>query len=498
MSHTTRITNCVTLSALTIITAAGKAEDTKPAKFPDKAYAILVQGSVEGRFKNDVNKFETLLTHTDNRWEYGASSVNKLLWGGSGDAAATWDNVGKALDAAGKNLWSKPAAEQNLVYVHSSHGLDIDSKNSKMSFGNDGNDHNDYRTSDQFVSQIISKFPDGNQNFSLNGNTETTCARSFTFMLEPCFSGGQIWDLTETLVTKENRRKYFPFLSDVTVMTAGDSNECTTANADDTGNSFLQSFYGYTHGSDGAITGALQGEDARSAWAVFKDAAQKTDVNPENTNYTPNSNFGSGNNKTMYVKGTMYDGGGENDYPLYRHVQFYPAMTFGDGAEGRVNLGAGDSSLDFRLGAAQAPLAGALPITVDITGATAAGTINADRDRRPDQGTAGLEDDELFLDYYSFDLKLNDGITFSEATLVLDIEVDDWMFDYRPSMMNLYQWDEDEGWTDSGAIFNAHTSAFYAFELSSLGTFAVVVPTPASICLLGVSCLMFGSRRRFN
>src|SRR5262245_56570617 len=111
----------------------------------------------------------------------------------------------------------------------------------------------------------------------------------------------------------------------------------------------------------------------------------------------------------MHEASTASDGRAVPEHNLYRHVQFYPSITFGESFDGQVNGGAGNNSLDFRLGQHNAPgsvvpISGPIPILLSLSGATA-GTMIADRDMRPLAAYGALPDPSLsFVDYYTFNL----------------------------------------------------------------------------------------------
>src|SRR5262245_24624636 len=125
--------------ALSVLAGTAAAQDARPAPFPDKAQAILVDGSGVGggtdAFPADVNNMETCLTSNANRWVFGASNVQKLLYAGAGAGKSSWANVQTAMTTAATNMWSKPAREQNLVYYHSSHGLPGDDGSTASTLG---------------------------------------------------------------------------------------------------------------------------------------------------------------------------------------------------------------------------------------------------------------------------------------------------------------------------------------------------------------------------
>jgi hypothetical protein len=484
----TRLGIALTIGVLGSMTLA---DDAKPAPFPDKAYAVLVQGSDDHvAFKKDINNMETVLTHANNRWQYGAGSIRKLLTGGAGDNKTTWANVGKALDAAGKALWAKPPGDQNFVYYHSSHGGKGDNnKNSTLSFG-DG-----YKSAKKFASEVKDKMPDGGQIHSLGGTFETTCVRTMAFMLQGCNTGGFIWELTHTLTDKTLRRKHFPMLSDITVMTAADWNE-TAYNMTGGLSTFSRELYGYDSG--GHQTGALEGPNARSAWDVYKYAAQKDVSNNNQDGYHINAKWGTGNNATMYVKGTRPDGSGDYEHPLYRHVRFMPAHTLGDpadGTDGRVATPIGYNNLDFTLDGNAAPISGFVPIAINFTALTGGG-LYVDRDISPDE-SLGNPTEGWFLDYYSFDLIPTDGLTFETIyAFNLAIESDDIVKDWIDlDDVKLFNY-RDSAWADTGATFNQSTFSFSLNDYDALGTFAVVVPTPAGAIAIALFGMLAVARRR--
>jgi hypothetical protein len=483
-------------AAFVLLAGLARAQDANPAPFPDKAQAILVQGSTEGRFQNDINNMETTFTSVNNRWVYGASNLQKMLFGGTGAGLSSWANVQTAFQNAGNNMWSKPAREQNLVYVHSSHGLGgndgtaNDARGSQMEFGPGAG--GGMRSAIDFRNLIAGNLPQGHNQYSLNGATPTTCVRTMNYLLEPCHSGGQIFELTETLGSKDYRRKYFPALSDITVMTAADNNECSYGLPDGSGNRFMRELYGYESGGS-HVSGSLEGAGARNSWSVYQTAAQRNIANDGNA-YTPGSLFGTGNNATQFVRSTASDGRGSPEHNLYRHVQFYPSVTFGEAGDGRVNVGSGNVNLDFRLNAANAPVSGAIPMTLSLTGCSG-GEILADRDRLPTTATPLPDPSLSFVQFYTFNLINSGGVGFSGGSMRLTMETDDAVQASTLGALRLFRYD-GSGWQNTGAPFDWGTSSFDVGGLSSLGTYAVVVPEPGVLALGCLGALLLMRRRR--
>ncbi len=491
-----RVTRC--LAALTsfgatlTLAATTGAADMRPAPFPDKAAAILVQGDTEVRFKNDVNDLTTVLS--GNRWKYGTNggSVRKLLMDGTA-GATTWTNVGKAFQGAGADMWAAPASQQHLVYYHSSHGGNISDKNSTMSFGDVGKDAKD------FVKMIQDHLPQGHKEFSKDGTTNTTCVQSMTFMLQPCRSGGQIYELTTTLADKEVRRKYFPALSDISVLTAADSNEDSYSCAAPPGVSPPNNTWSVP------LTNGLKTNFAMSAWDVYKNAAEN-DVSNDNKAYTPNSDFGAGNNRTQYVPGKVPDGSGQYEHPLYRHVSFYPSITFGAGsADGNVSWGSADghTTLDFGLSGPSdrslIPKSGPVPVRLSNVELLTTGQLNLDRDMWPLEPMRSALDPSLsFVQYYTFNM-LGGGEFGSTGSLEIDFERDD--VETLANVMNslkLFQW-RSGAWHDTLANLDYDNNRFsvgLSPSIAAFGTFALVIPQPGAFTLLILGGLLAASRRR--
>jgi hypothetical protein len=498
-----RMISVVVVCALTGVAGRAVARpDTRPAPFPDKAQAVLLSGSSEARFTNDVNSMAGVFTSNANRWQYGAANVQTLTYAGTGASKASVANLQTALTTAAQQMWTKPAREQNFVYVHSSHGLPGDDGStvsrlgSQMMFGEGAG--GGARSSVDFRNMIRDYLRSGHTEYSSNGSS-TSCVRTMTFMLEPCFSGGQIYELTQVLPSKENRRKYFPALSDVTVMTAGRYDECTYGLPDDSGNRFMREFYGYGSGAT-RTSGTLEGMGARSAWSVYETAAQRNIAN-DGTAWTPDYGFGSGNNAVMHVASTASDGRGNPEHNLYRHVQFYPSITFGEGVDGRVNVRAGNTTLDFRLSehnrpGSDVPISGPIPIMMTLTNATA-GFIQADRDLRPLASLGALPSPDLrFVDYYTFNLTNSGGINFAGGSLMLEMESDDAAAAALLGGLRLFRHDPTNGWVNTNASWNPFQSKFLLDGITSLGTYAVVVPTPGAVVLAGIGGILVLRRRR--
>lgn len=497
----------LTISAVAVcamVVVAGQAmgrPDTRPAPFPDKAQAVLVSGSSEARFTNDVNSMAGVFGSVDNRWQYGASNIQTLTYGGAGASKASVANLQTSLTTAAQQMWTKPAREQNFVYVHSSHGLGGDDGSgasrlgSQMMFGEGAG--GGARSSVDFRNMVRDNLRSGHTEFSSDGSS-TSCVRTMTFMLEPCFSGGQMYELTERLATKENRRKYFPALSDVTVMTAGRYNECTYGLPDDSGNRFMREMYGYGSGAT-RTAGALEGNAARSSWDAYQTAAQRNIAN-DGTAWAPDYGFGSGNNAVMHVASTASDGRGSPEHNLYRHVQFYPSITFGEAFDGRVNVRAGNTTLDFRLSehnraGSDVPISGPIPIMMTLSNATA-GFIQADRDLRPLGSLGALPTADLrFVDYYTFNLTNTSNVTFTGGNLMLEMESDDAAAAALLGGLRLYR-HNGTGWVNTNAMWDPTISKFTLPNLESLGTYAVVVPGPGAAVLCGLGGVLIVRRRR--
>ncbi len=496
-TQTRAIRSAAAISALALVQSAGLAQDTRPAPFPEKAAAVLVSGSGGAgnlRFGKDIDKMTDVFTNNAFRWKYtsnGAGFVQTLKTDSAGDSKSTFANVGKAVDSAGKSLWTTASRNQNFVYVHSSHGTGNTNKSSNISF------ENGEQSSDAVWKMIRDQMPDGHTQYSKDGTTDTTCVRTMTYMLQPCFSGGMIHDLTVNLSDKALRRKHFPFLSDITVMTAADSNECSYGQGDDGANHWMKTFYGGINDAGNPIPGILKDGAAHSAWDVYKYAAENDIRNPQTNGYAISA-FGAGETQpTRYQKGANYGTSANKEHPLYRHVSFYPSLTFGDTVDGRVDVAPGNNSFDFRLGSADAPFSGAVPITLELT-STTAGHINVDRDMYPDAGLGALTDpSQFFLQYYSFDITPTGVFVADAIGLTLAVEFDDILNMYAHSDIHLFH-SAGSGWSDTNAAFDIPSSTFtleYG-SLYELGTFAVVVPEPGSIALASLGGLLALRRRR--
>lgn len=469
-------------------------EDTNPAPFPDQAAAVLVQGSTEAMFLGDVNSMESVLSNSAYKWNYaaaGAAWLRKLTTGATGDFKTSWTNVGRAIDNVGKTLWGGSVADQNFLYYHSSHGGPINNTNKKSSelqYHTDGD-----KTVDDFWHLIRDEMPDGGEIHSLNGATQTACVRTMTYILQACYSGGHIHDLTEELADKTFRRKYFPFLSDITVMTAADYNERSWGNSAGTGSTFSQAFYGFTDTSKippEDVTGALQTNTAKSVWAVYKDAADNDVSNPDQP-YTIGAAWGSGDNATMYERGDRCDGSGDYEHPLYRHVRFYPAHTLGDvGGAGNVDVAFGDNDLDLSLTGDDAPVAGPLPLHLDLYGVTGAGHLETDRDIK----VAHPDPSITFVDYYTFDLNLESGLDFDWGELLLEWDEDDIPAGCEDDLV-LYQWTDTRGWVDLRADFYPEDN-YLSADIAELSQLALAIPEPAALLVLALGAFVEISRRR--
>lgn len=491
----------LTISAVAVCVlmgVAGKAiarPDTQPAPFPDRAAAILFQGSSDdAAFGEDVGAMRTVLTSNANRWQYDGTrgSIATLTAGGAGANRANWANLSTAMNGAAQGMWSQAARDQNFVYYHASHGGNIDATNSNMEFG-DGT-----KTATEFATKVRSELKFGHTEFSSNG-TATSCVRTMTFMLQGCNTGGMMQQLTDAIGSKAARRATFPALSDITVLTAADSGECAYSSPrPETGSTWSRAMYGFnTGGTD--VGGSLQGNGARSAWDVYRDTA-RNDTSNANAAYAINAAQGTGNNAAMYERGARPDGSGQYEHPLYRHVQFYPSITFGEGVDGRVNVAAGNTSLDFRLSrhnvaGSNVPISGPIPIMMTLTGASA-GFIQADRDMRPLASLGALPTADLrFVDYYTFNLTNSSGITFSGGNLMLEMESDDAAAAALLGGLQLYR-HNGTGWVNTNAMWDPTISKFSLPNLESLGTYAVVVPGPGAAVLCGLGGVLMIRRRR--
>lgn len=486
------VTSLVVVCAL--VASAGQAwarPDTNPAPFPDKASAILFQGSSDlPAFGEDVAAMNTLFTSNANRWQYDGTSgsVATLTAGGAGANGANWANLKTAMTGAATNMWSQLARNQNFVYYQSSHGGNIDNLNSNLEFG-DGT-----KTATEFATAVKENLRFGHTEFSSNG-TATSCVRTMTYMLQGCNTGGMIQQLTDTLGSKAVRRATFPALSDITVMTAADSGECAYSSPrPQTGSTWSRAMYGFRDGATD-VAGSLTGNAARNAYSVYQTTAQN-DTSNNNAAYAPNAAQGAGNGAVMFVQGARSDGSGQYEHPLYRHVQFYPALTFGEGVDGRVNVGAGNTSLDFRLNRPNAPISGPIPIMLTMSNATA-GFIQADRDMRPLASFGALPDPSLqFVDYYTFNLTNTSGVTFTGGSLMLEMESDDAAAAAAIGGLRLFRYDGTRGWVNTNASWDPSLSKFSLANLSALGTYAVVVPGPGAVVLCGTGGLLVARRRR--
>lgn len=486
--------------------SGARAQDTQPAPFPNKAAAVLVQGSTEVRFKNDVTNLQGVLTNNAYRWKYtslGGGSVQTLYTGGAGASKTSFANVGTAIHNASTSMWTTSVANQNFVYYQSGHGTEIDSKNSKADF------NGTYYSASQFAALIRDQLPSGHQQYSLNGATQTTCVRTMVFMMEPCHSGGFIYHLTNNttgdLADPSIRKKYFPFLSDITVITAANANECSRANAGDTGNAFSQALYGFTSESGAHITGALETAGPVSDWAVYQRAAQNDDTNPPRSTppYSIGNNngaaFGTGNNATMYVPGTIYANAG-SEHPLYRHVSFYPAITYGN----NINLRAGNDAIDMRLHAPQQPISGPQPLVLNLQGVAGTGFLFTDRSIKVQDTNPNIH----FVDYYTF----NDNFgrnSFTRGTITVYFNQTQ---NGEPTVIpaaltpKLKLYEEHgigTGWFDTGATLSVANDTLAAnITGPQLGEFAIgystATPEPATWILLGLGgllCLLWKYRR---
>lgn len=494
---TNRMISVVAVCALMGVAGRAMARpDARPAPFPDKASAIVFQGSSDDpAFGEDVAAMRTVLTSNANRWQYDGArgSIATLTAGGAGANRANWANLGTAMNGAAQNMWAQAARDQNFVYYHASHGGNINALNSNMEFG-DGT-----RTATQFATAVKDNLKFGHNEYSSNG-TATSCVRTMTFMLQGCNTGGMMQQLTDVLGSKATRRATFPALSDITVLTAADSGECAYSSPrPETGSTWSRAMYGFTTGGV-AVGGSLQGNNARSAWDVYRDTA-RNDTSNANAAYTINAAQGTGNNAAMYERGARPDGSGQYEHPLYRHVQFYPALTFGEGVDGRVNVRAGNTTLDFRLSehnraGSDVPISGPIPIMMTLTNASA-GFMQADRDLRPLASLGTLPSGDLrFVDYYTFNLTNSGGITFNGASLMLEMESDDAAAAALLGGLRLFRHDATNGWVNTNASWNPFQSKFLLDGITSLGTYAVVVPAPGAVALAGLGGVLVLRRRR--
>ena len=491
-----RIALCLCVGALT---CQAPADDANPAPFPKVASAILVQGSADkAAFLNDVNSMEGVFNTAAYEYSY---YIQKLTTGGAGASQTSPANVQNAMQNAGSVMWLSPVAAQNFVYFQSSHGndsADLNNMNSTMAFN--GTDV-DAKT---FVGWVQDKMPQGHTQYSSDGASATTCVRNMVYMLEPCYSGGQIFQLTTTLADPVLRKRFFPFLSDITVMTAADYNECSLSTVNLAANTWARSLYGYNNG--GAVAGALQTKTPGSVWDVSKKAAQIDTSNPAATvpAYTINAAFGTGNNATMYVPGTSYnDPDGLKEHPLYRHVNFYPALTLRpslpDSTMG-VPLGAEPNSLDMRLNGPNTPGNGPVPLQMSIYGVPTSDTLMVSREKKVwDQNPslpAGLE----FVEYYIFQLSMLNGSSFAGGSLTISYNQDTDPTQIADSPYDLFfEPSADAGWIDLHATQDSNQREVRAdiIGANGLGEFALVlVPEPGVVSLVAIACLIMIRRRR--
>jgi hypothetical protein len=466
------------------LTAQARADDAFPAQFPTRATAILVQGSVEARFLGDVNAMGGVFSNPNYNWNYG---LQTLTTGGAGAAQTSPANVRGAMANAGVIMWIAPVGAQNFVYYQSGHGnAGTGNKNSTMEFNGTSSD------ADTFTGWVKDNLTAGHTQYSTDGTTATTCDHSMTYILEPCFSGGQIFDLTTNLADPVTRKKSFPFLSDITVMTAADYNECSLANAGNNGNSFSQAFYGYTNTMGNAVPGALQTKNPISEWDVYKTAAQRDDGNPPAATpaYTINAAFGTGNNASMYVPGTSYAAAPQAEHPIYRHVNFYPALTLmpslPDATMG-VAVNAEPNTLDMRLNAPNAPGNGPVPLLMSIFGVPSSDTLMVSRQKKVwDQNPSNP--DLAFVQYYIFQLSMLNGSSFSSGSISISYNQDT-----DPTQITAMPFDiffepsPDAGWIDLHATQDPAMREVTAGinGANGLGQFAlVVVPEPLATSLL--------------
>src|ERR1043166_1679171 len=364
-----------------------------------------------------------------------------------------------------------------------------------------GGIHVDAKT---FVGWVQDKMPQGHTQYSSDGASATTCVRNMVYMLEPCYSGGQIFQLPTPLADPVLRKRFFPFLSDITVMTAADYNECSLSTVNLAANTWARSLYGYNNG--GAVAGALQTKTPGSVWDVSKKAAQIDTSNPAATvpAYAINAAFGTGNNATMYVPGTSYnDPDGLKEHPLYRHVNFYPALTLRPSLPAStmgVPLGAEPNSLDMRLNGPNTPGNGPVPLQMSIYGVPTSDTLMVSREKKVwDQNPslpAGLE----FVEYYIFQLSMLNGSSFAGGSLTISYNQDTDPTQIADSPYDLFfEPSADAGWIDLHSTQDSNQREVRAdiIGANGLGEFALVlVPEPGVVSLVAIACLIMIRRRR--
>lgn len=502
-SHTSSRFNAKLAVGLAVLScSAGFAADSNPAQFPIKASAILVQGSSDDPgWLNDVNAMNGLFTNANYNYVYG---IQQLTVGGAGASQTTTANVQSAIQNSGTAMWLSSVGSQNFVYYNSAHGgPGTGNKNSTIDFNNTD------VSADTFTGWVKNNLPQGHTQYSTDGTTNTTCVRSMTYILDDCFAGGYVYDLTTLLADPATRKANFPFLSDITVMTAADYNECAITVSSGTPGAFgafSGALYGYTRpDNSNVVAGSLATKTPGSEWDVYNAAAQNCYKNPAATTpaYAINAAFGTGDNATMYTAGTQFGGvAGNTQHPVYRHVRFYPALTLipalPDPTMG-VPLNAEPNSLDLRLNAPQAPGNGPVPMTLSIFGVPSTDTLMVSRQKNTwDQNLPEPISLDQFVNYYIFQLSMLNGSTYTGGSISIYYNQ---LTDPTQIAVNPFDIFEeispDSGWIDLSATQNYSDQSVTADLNGSLGEFAlVIVPEPAQITLLGLTIMAVGRRRR--
>ena len=117
----------------------------------------------------------------------GANGIQTLTPGGAGAAKISVTNVPTAFVNAASLLWSTSVQNQSLVYCHSSRGSPFapaSNQNSNLISGADT------ESADAFWKLARDNFVSGHTQYSINGATNTSCARTMTYVLQGCNTGG--------------------------------------------------------------------------------------------------------------------------------------------------------------------------------------------------------------------------------------------------------------------------------------------------------------------